>query len=356
MAVDIRQAKKILLEVVPKTKIVPMLWGARGLGKSQLADEVACELGYSLAVLRIGQMEVGDLIGLPLIVDGHTAWARPCWWPQDEAQPTIVFLDELNRVTERSVVDAIMQFVLDRRLHTHVLAEQHRIVCAGNPPSDGYNVSDLDDAAMSRLMHLYIENSVESWMAWADGKISRDIMDFIATNQNLLAPPDSGESVIHVQPNHRAYQMLNEIYTNCDLDETLLYYAASGIIGKEAAVVFRKFLKERYSRPVSARDVLGGYEKVRDKVLAQKDRQDLINATVTDLVAYLSVPERAFELDDKQKMNNFVAFIRDLPRDLAVSLVSALIKHEHLKFPLSKHDGLYDFLRIAVKRNIEEAV
>ncbi|HHV71541.1 MAG TPA: hypothetical protein GXX38_02870, partial [Clostridia bacterium] len=112
-------AKIVLKEILKKTDITPFLWGERGIGKSQCVYQVAQELSadgekWDVIELRIGQMEVGDLIGVPKVEKGRTIWARPEWFPT--TGKGIIFLDEPNRDNAGDVTQAIFQLVLDKRL------------------------------------------------------------------------------------------------------------------------------------------------------------------------------------------------------------------------------------------------
>ncbi len=64
---------KVLLPFAFKAKLTPFIWGAHGVGKSAVIKQYAVENGYDFIDLRLGQLEVGDLLGLPEIVKGDKA-------------------------------------------------------------------------------------------------------------------------------------------------------------------------------------------------------------------------------------------------------------------------------------------
>lgn len=127
-----------------KKRITPIIWGSQGIGKSDIAADLANELGFTrIADLRMGQQESGDLIGVPDkrffcsmcnedygtaalssfcakpdcggIIIGQTVWLLPSWFPKKD-EKVLILLDELNR-GRPDVLQSIFQLILDRQLH-----------------------------------------------------------------------------------------------------------------------------------------------------------------------------------------------------------------------------------------------
>lgn len=344
-----RELIVVLREILRNTTLTPFVWGEAGIGKSQIVHQVGTELGMRVVELRIGQMEVGDLVGIPYQDGGRTKWAVPEWFPSDlnGDPPTLVFCDELNRGEEHSTLQAIFQFVSDRRLHTHALRECDRIVCAGNPSSGEYMVADLDAALMDRFVHLILHPSVEDWMVWANSVgIDDELKDFVSTNQSLLFQARADGFDVDVKPSPRSYEMLNEIMKKCDLPRELFAEVAAGLIGKEAAVVLTRFLEERFQKPVSPREILFNYDDVREKLLSS--RPDLLNASITQLLAYCA--------SDRNEINgqNLIRFVIDLPNDFKFAVIRGLIKYESTRKILSTSDELLELVSLALDEATSE--
>ena len=70
------------------------IWGAPGVGKSQVVAQIADELGLKLTDLRAVLLDPVDLRGLPSLGDGVAHWCPPSFLPSDGEG--ILFLDELN--------------------------------------------------------------------------------------------------------------------------------------------------------------------------------------------------------------------------------------------------------------------
>ncbi|MBT5624747.1 MAG: AAA family ATPase, partial [Proteobacteria bacterium] len=72
-----------------------MLWGAPGVGKSQIVAQVAAEENLPLIDIRLSQLEPTDLRGIPFRVDDCVEWAIPSMLPHSEKHGLrgILFLD-----------------------------------------------------------------------------------------------------------------------------------------------------------------------------------------------------------------------------------------------------------------------
>ncbi|HQC16016.1 MoxR family ATPase, partial [Mesotoga prima] len=114
------QDAKHLSKIIMESGEIPLLWGHFGVGKTDLAREIASETGRELIILVISQMEPGDLIGMPSRDGERTLFLRPDWWPTEGN--VILMIDEVNRA-HRSIRNAIMQLLIDRRIHNHFLPE-----------------------------------------------------------------------------------------------------------------------------------------------------------------------------------------------------------------------------------------
>ena len=80
--------------VAHKLKLAVMLWGAPGIGKSSVVQQVAQAHDLELIDLRLSQLAPTDLRGLPVPENGLAKWFPPEFLPREGKG--ILFLDELN--------------------------------------------------------------------------------------------------------------------------------------------------------------------------------------------------------------------------------------------------------------------
>ena len=100
---------------------VPLhIWGACGVGKSQIVAQVASDLGWQFLDIRAVQLDPVDLRGLPRISADQAEWVPPKFLPT--SGEGILFLDELTSAPQMTQAGCY-QLVLDRRLGEYCLPD-----------------------------------------------------------------------------------------------------------------------------------------------------------------------------------------------------------------------------------------
>lgn len=165
------------------------IWGPHGIGKTAMVREIATSQGWAFVEVAPAQIEeLGDLHGLPTRVDtgtgkardGRTAFLPPEWVPKAKG-PGILLLDDLNRADER-VLRALMQLLQTHRLYSWGLPEGWQIVCTANPENGSYNVTTMDDALLTRMLHFTLSFDALVWAAWAQAaKIDKRCIEFVTS-------------------------------------------------------------------------------------------------------------------------------------------------------------------------------
>ena len=346
---NIEQMKVVLKELLTKTDLTPCVVGHRGVGKTAGIVQVCREIGWRYAPLRLGQMEVGDLVGIPFREDTVMHWSRPSWWPEDEAPPTLVHCDELNRAQQEDTLQAIFQFVeppaegLQRALHTHRLATRHKVVVTINPPDGTYQVATLDRALIDRMVMLYVESDFQCWARYAASReLDSEVRDFLAGNSSLLAK-QGVPLEMQVEPTERSWEMVSTLRQRCRFPGDLAMEVYAGIIGKEAAITFMRWLADREGRPLTAREVLDDWDNVAQRAAAQRD--DVQAATINDLLTTLQLTPQLGP-DQEQRLISYIAL---LPRDVRFGFVKSLLRIPAVALAISqdKYDTVvYEAIRV----------
>lgn len=346
---NIEQMKLVLKEILTKTDLTPCVVGHRGVGKTAGIVQVCREISWQYAPLRLGQMEVGDLVGIPFREGNVMHWSRPSWWPADDAPQTLVHCDELNRAQQEDTLQAIFQFVeppaegLQRALHTHRLSTRHKVVVTINPPDGTYQVATLDRALIDRMVMLYVESDYQCWARYAASReLDGEVRGFLAGNSAMLAKQGAPMDM-QVEPTERGWEMVSTLRKQCRFPGDLAMEVYAGIIGKEAAITFMRWLADREGRPLTAVEVLDGWDElVAEKAGAQRD--DLQAATINSLTTALQL---APQLSDTQEAN-LVAYIAVLPRDLRFGFVKSLLRIPTVALAITqdKYDSvIYEAIR-----------
>ena len=95
-----------VLMVAYRARRPVLLEGPTGIGKSEIVEQVAREMGIEFIVLDLSLLEPPDLVGLPVIKDGRTTYALPVILPC--SGDGILMLEELNRA-ERYIQQPALQ-------------------------------------------------------------------------------------------------------------------------------------------------------------------------------------------------------------------------------------------------------
>lgn len=339
---NIEQMKIVIKEIITKTDLTPCVVGHRGVGKSAGIIQACREIGREYISLRLGQMEVGDLVGIPFRDGDIMHWSRPSWWPGDDQPPTVVHCDELNRAQQEDTLQAIFQFVeppaegLLRSLHTHNLSKRHKVVVSINPPDGTYQVATLDRALIDRMVMLFVETDYNCWARYAaERELSGDVRQFLAGNSGMLARQGAAME-LQVEPTERGWEMISVLRKNCRFPAELEMEVYAGIVGKEAAITFMRWLADSKGRPLSASEILNDWPQIA--IQAEKQRDDVQAATVNDLTATLQVSST---LTPEQEAN-LISYIAVLPRDLRFGFVKSLLKIPEVALGISqdKYDSV----------------
>lgn len=339
---NIEQMKTVIQEIITKTDLTPCVVGHRGVGKTAGIIQACRAIDRRYVSLRLGQMEVGDLVGIPFRDGAVMHWSRPSWLPGDDDPPTVIHCDELNRAQQEDTLQAIFQFVeppgegMLRALHTHQLSKRHKVVVSINPPDGTYQVATLDRALIDRMVMLFVETDYNCWARYAANReLAGDVRQFLAGNSGMLAKQGMPMD-LQVEPSERGWEMVSILRKSCRFPGDLEMEVYAGIVGKEAAIMFMRWLADRKGRPVTAAEVLNDWSQVAERAAGQRD--DVQAATVNDLNATL---QAAPALDTEQEAN-LVEYIAVLPRDLRFGFVKSLLKIPDVAMLLAqdKHDGV----------------
>ncbi len=308
-----------------------LIRGNHGIGKSEVAHQIAKRLGLELIDRRMSQMTEGDVIGLPKLDDGCTKFIPAEFVMIACSRPVMLFLDEINRATQE-VMQACFQLCLDRELNGNKLHPGTRVFAAVNS-SAIYQVNEMDPAFLDRFYAIDLTPSPQDWFAWAEGpgNIDADLIRFLKERETRLEPSDANPGT--VQPSRRSWARLdrafkaNKIYEdqisaieagNTNVSQGRAHSFAIGFVGIEASIDLCDFLSKRETR-FTAVNILREYPKHQAKV--KKLGQDKFNTLIDMIVDHAKV-----NVITVQEANNLASFVGDLPGELKVSFITNYTK------------------------------
>ena len=319
------------------SRITPMIWGHRGLGKSSLVRQLCTEYNMGFIDLRCSQLEASDLRGLPDAVNGRTKFLPPAEMPtgdlsdeeynkmlgtapdpnssdyrgwkelelcsQGRRRRGILLLDEVNRAQD-DVLQAIFELILDYKIGQYPLPDEWGLVCAGNYMEGDYQVSGFNDAAfLSRFCHLQLsggESHLDDWVNYMSRlhnskhatAVSR-VVEFATQNIDHLYGKVTGSLGFTIQPSPRSWDMVVRVIAAAeanDISSDAQFEAIAGLVGVEMASTF-----QRYNCPVKPAAVLADGVKRWDGELKKLKRNQLMGL----MYGIISLARDRVDADDK---------------------------------------------------------
>src|SRR6266851_9076032 len=168
LAAIIRHNQKLLdAGLAIKDYLVPMAWGDPGLGKSDIAEAVAHDLGLDLIYADLATRDPAELAGIPWVRDGRTIRCRPDWL--SDAGSGILFLDELPQAGIANL-NIAATLIRDHRIGEHKLPATWMVICAGNHQHNRAGTTTMPSHVRNRLLHLDIDADAHAWAKWASAR------------------------------------------------------------------------------------------------------------------------------------------------------------------------------------------
>ena len=291
----------------------PMLTGPHGVGKSQLFEQAAKELGIGLVVRDLSLMEPPDLVGLPVTTGRRTKYLPPSFLPS-HGEGVLLF-EELNRC-ERFMRAPCLQLITARELNDYKLPAGWIPAAAINPSGGDYEVDEIDPALLSRFVQVEVVADAGEWLEWAsDNDVHPSVIKYISDNPQALCDEEE---------NPRAWERVSQFVKRAGGKPLSMSQrtAIRGSIGNVHAAAFIKTLSDP-ADPLDAELLLSSYRRegsrVRDWVTT--GRLDMVKTTAHGLKTFFQCKSN-FEAvrKDHRRWKNLQNFLADLPGDFAEGL------------------------------------
>jgi hypothetical protein len=307
------------------------IWGTHGIGKTDLVSQIANELDYKWTYIAPAQFEeMGDLLGMPKVVGDHTAFIPPQWVPTQEG-PGVLLIDDVNRADDR-ILRGIMQLLQNFELVSWKLPKRWQIVLTANPDGGDYSVTPMDDAMLTRMMHITMQFDVKAWARWAEkNSIDSRGINFVLTYPEVA----TGEMTTP----RSLVQFFNAIHSIRELEKELPLVQTLGAacLDEETVSAFITFVQQNLAELIEPEKILNSKQFERDvknqiEATVKKDvlRVDILATLCTRFSNYLIINK--IKPNDEQ-VKNIQQFIKMevLPNDLRLTFLQDLMSSEPLK-------------------------
>ena len=270
--------------------LIPMAWGDPGLGKTEITEQVAADLGLDLIYADLATRDPAELAGIPWVADGRTVRCRPDWLPDSGAG--ILFLDELPQAGIANL-NIAATLIREHRIGEHVLPADWMLVCAGNHQHNRAGTTTMPSQVRNRLSHFSIDADANAWAKWASARGLDPIL--VAYNRyraeefhHRFSPTENA------YPTPRSWAAAHHVL-QLDLAEPLKRAYLDGLVGSAAGADFAGFQEIYASLP----DV--------DAIIADPGRGPLPSNAMTNYALMGALGYRATP-------SNFANIIRYLDR------------------------------------------
>jgi len=305
------------------------IWGRHGIGKTEIVEAIAKENDYKFAYIAPAQFEeMGDLVGMPTIEDGKTSFRAPEWVPTEEG-PGVLLIDDVNRADDR-ILRGIMQLLQNFELVSWKLPEKWQIVLTANPDGGDYSVTPMDDAMLTRMMHISMEFEVKEWAKWAEAhEIDARGINFVLTYPEIVTGERTTPRTL-VQ----FFESISEIE---DLKEnySLVKLLADSCLDNNTATAFITFVSQNLGKLIAPEKIVNAtnfenqvLNHLKGVVLQKTIRVDILATICTRLVNYLTVNKIK---PTKEQLNNIKKFIKIdfIPNDLRLTMAQDLVSSDN---------------------------
>jgi len=220
-----------------------MIWGAPGVGKSQIIAQVAASHNIPLIDIRLSQMEPSDLRGIPFRKGESVEWAVPAMLPDKERHGNsgILFLDEITSAPP-SVSAAAYQLILDRKLGQYEVPEGWAIFAAGNRQGDRGVTYTMPAPLANRFSHFDFEIHLDDWVAWAyKNGIDDRIIAFVRFRPELLFDFDAAHNPVAF-PSPRSWEFAHRALQKFEHSPEIRLGSFQACVGPAAGIELNAFI------------------------------------------------------------------------------------------------------------------
>jgi MoxR-like ATPase len=303
------------------------VWGTHGIGKTESIISFAERNNYSVVYCAPAQFEeMGDLHGIPETFDPtpespnsgdeFTVYRPPEWLKAaiqnvDSEKPGLFILDDFNRADER-ILQGCMQLLQMHALFSWSLHYNWQIVLTANPEGGDYKVTEMDDAMLTRMIHVTMAFDAKCWAQWAvEAQIDPRGVDFVLTYPEVV----TGLRTTARSLTQFFLQIGGIDDLTSDMNLWLVQLLGDGTLEPETTKKFLHFIKKERGKIVQPEEILEAkdFKKVGEllkKLISGRGvkRNDILATICTRLQLHVLRSDYKFKALHKKNMIDFLLF------------------------------------------------
>lgn len=334
-ATDLQSFMHHLLDTnaqLPSGQKTPIcIWGKHGIGKTDIVAQVAEQRHCQWVEIAAAQFEeMGDLVGMPKIAGDHTIFVPPAWVPTKPG-PGILLIDDVNRADDR-ILRGIMQLLQNYRLISWALPDQWDIVLTANPDGGDYSVTPMDDAMLTRMMHVTLTFDAKNWALWAEqqGIDSRGI-NYVLTHPELVTGKRTTPRSL--------VQFFRAIASIDNLGDHLarVQMLADACLDAVTTQSFMTFVQNGYEKLIHVEEIINAknFTKVENYLSSNFNgsilRVDILATLATRMINHLELHKTKLSVKQIDNIKRFL-MLDFMPCDLRLTTAQDLVRssNKHL--------------------------
>lgn len=347
--VNLNEARKAVTVAMRRKRPV-FLWGPAGVGKSDLAAQLATEMQGALIDLRMPLLDPTDLKGMPYFDQSTKTmrWAPPSELPNQEFASkypvVILFLDEMNSAAP-SVQASAYQLILNRRVGEYRLPDNVVIMAAGNRDSDRGVTYRMPAPLANRFVHLEVRPDFDVWQQWAvNNRVHPDVVGYLNFAKSDIYDFRTDNST-RAFATPRTWAFVSELLGDAELDESTAMELISGCVGEALAIKFMTHRRFCQNLPKPS-DILAG--RVKDCDVKEISAQySLATNMCYELKTYHDNNRTKLDSEKWHSMvDNFFRFVMDhFSTEVVILTTKIAISEYRIPFQGSKMKTYQEFIQ-----------
>lgn len=181
--------------IIPENKKNPFyIIGVPGIGKTEMAEQIAKELGIGFLSTSLTHHTRNSVLGLPVITDVYGEKGTEYTIPDMLAKVIkecekgykegILLIDEFASMSD-ALVAPMLAFLQNKCIGNHKLPEGWVLLLCSNPPEYNETAREFDAAVMDRVRLMNVIYSKEDFINYAiEINMHPIIIDYIRNNEN----------------------------------------------------------------------------------------------------------------------------------------------------------------------------
>jgi hypothetical protein len=220
------------------------LWGAPGIGKTDLGRQLATKKTRPMIEFHAALRDTVDLRGIPVadLKTNTTKWLVPDELPREDRDGPdgYLFCDEYNQASPQ--MQAVLGgLILYGTVGDYRLPPGWRVIAAGNRMADRASAQRMPTQARNRFAHITCVPTVDSWVKWANtNDIAPELVAFVRfRREEILHRMPRGDENAFPTPRSLAKCSKYVAVANVALRQKLF----AGLIGADVAGELNGFIQ-----------------------------------------------------------------------------------------------------------------